>query len=124
MTDGKFREDNTQQENDAQNRIANGIPMTAMQMREYLQEYHGIPIAIREQGSPIVSCPYCYNNHEHDPAEQAHVTAGCIDDNPNGFGIIIGEKHDMPSYGYTMYKIRSNKEVNKLITPHNLLPFN
>jgi len=122
MTDGKFREDNTQQENDAQNRIANGIPMTAMQMREYLQEYHGIPIAIREQGSPLVSCTYCYNIHEHDPAEQGHVTAGCIDDNPYGFGIIIGEKHFMPSYGYTIYEFRDNNEVNELITPNNLTP--
>ena len=41
------------------NFIADGIPMSLEQMREYLQDYYGIPIAMRKQGTTVVASPFC-----------------------------------------------------------------
>jgi len=117
MTDGGIQID----DQELPNKVANGIPMSVEQMRQYLQDFHGIPtIAIREQGSVLVTCPYCDNKHKHDPEQEGHAIAGCIDEFPDGFGIIVNERHFMPSYGYTIYKFRDNNGINELITPVNL----
>ena len=42
-----------------ENAISDGIPMTLEPIRKYLQDYYGIPIALREQGVTTVTCPYC-----------------------------------------------------------------
>lgn len=100
------------------NSIAGGIPMDLKQMREYLQEYYGIPIALREQGARSVSCPYCLKRHRQGPGA-GHRSADC-DDNDRGMKIVIGERHFVPNYGYTIYEYRAHGEVNELIVPENL----
>ena len=44
---------------------ANGITMNLEQVREYLQEYHGIPIMLRRPGTTSVKCRYCDCLHEY-----------------------------------------------------------
>jgi hypothetical protein len=58
------------------NSIAGGIPMNLEQMQEYLQDFYGIPIALRERGTKTVKCPYCLENHEHGTLD-GHQRAGC-----------------------------------------------
>lgn len=100
-----------------ENSIADGVPMNPDQIREYLQGYFGIPIALRELGKEAVKCPYCLENHGHGP-QTGHQEAGCGE---NGCGIVIGERYFIPSYGYTICEYELRDEINKLILPDNLL---
>ena len=61
--------------------IADGVPMSLEQMREYLQQHYGIPVALREQGTNTVQCPYCHGKHH--ATETGHQGAGCKDDFAN-----------------------------------------
>ena len=102
-----------------ENLIANGIPMSLEQMREYLHGCYGIPIAIRKQGTTVVVCPFCNKKHEHEP-ESGHHTAGCEDDD-RYIGITIANRQFVPSYGYTIFEYEEGEGNNKLIVPNNLL---
>ena len=101
------------------NSVAGGIPMDLTQMRECLQEHHGIPVALRQQGTASVKCPHCMKIHHHGP-QPGHHPAGC-NDNDHEMGIVIGERHFHPNYGYTVYECRVCGEVNELIVPENML---
>jgi len=101
-----------------ENEIADGIPMTLEQMREYLQDYYGIPIALREQGVTTVTCPYCLKVHEHGFVTR-HQEALC--ENPE-MALVIGMRNFIPSYGYTIMEYYVNGHgVKELTVPDNLL---
>lgn len=100
------------------NSIADGVPMNPEQMREYLQGYYGIPIAIWKQGTTVVVCPFCSKKHEHGK-EPGHHPAGCEDDD-RYIGIAIGDRQFVPSYGYTICEYKESGGVNELIVPDNL----
>lgn len=87
------------------NSIADGIPMSLEQMRVYLQEYHGIPIVLRKQGTTNVKCPYCKKLHDHGPQPGHHV-ALCDDNNRMGMGLCVGERYFIPNYGNTICEYR------------------
>lgn len=103
--------------NGNENAIADGITMTLEQMREYLQDYYGIPIALREQGIMTVTCPYCLKAHEHGFVT-GHEEALC--ENPE-MGLTIGMRNFIPSYGYTIFEYHVNRHgVKELTVPDNL----
>lgn len=95
------------------NAIADGIPMNLDQMKECSQETLGVPVALRRQGTTIVKCPCCLKMHDHGPQPGHHV-AGCDDHLRNGVGIVVGERHFVPNYGYTICKHRETDGVNEL----------
>lgn len=70
------------------------------EMRLYLQETLGIPIAVRRLGEyEIDGCPYCGGCHLYD-LEPGHVEAQCDD---RGIEIFIGGRGFIPNYGFTIY---------------------
>lgn len=91
-------------------KIADGVPMSLKQMRAYLQEHHGIPIVIRQEGTGTVECPYCDDVHNHGP-EVGHYPAPC---QREGATIIIGDRTFIPNYGYTIFEYRTVGDVNQL----------
>jgi len=91
--------------------------MSLEQMREYLQEHYGIPIALREQGANTVQCPYCHGKHR--ATETGHQEAGCEDD--FGSGIVIGNRHFVKNYGYTVAEYIRGDKANELVVPGNLV---
>ena len=99
------------------NAIADGIPMDTDQMRDYLQQHYGIPIALKEQGATAVTCPYC--KARHPSTEAGHQGAACED---NGAGIVIGGRFFFRNYGCTVFTYRVNNDgVKELTVPDNLL---
>ena len=96
--------------------LAGGMPMNLEQIRFYLQKHCGIPIVLREQGTVHIKCPHCLKLHEHGPQPGHHV-AGCDDDDRfNGIGIVIGKRHFIPNYGYTIMECIEKEGANMLIT--------
>jgi hypothetical protein len=90
--------------------------MTLEQMRVYLQEYHGVPITLRQQGTTTVKCPYCLKTLDHGP-DPGHHVAGCYgDDRSKGISINIGDRHFIPSYGYVVLEYREVNGVNELLS--------
>lgn len=95
--------------------IADGIPMDLDQMREYLQEYHGVPVVLREHGTTSIKCPYCLKIHDHAPQPGHHVALCDNNDRFNGVGIVVGERYFVPNYGYTIYEYKKGDGVNELL---------
>ena len=89
------------------NSIADGVPMNLEQMRKYLQEHHGIPMALRKQGTATIMCPHCGEKHEHG-SEAGHYGAGCTSECG---GIVLGERFFVPNYGYTIFECKDEKKV-------------
>jgi hypothetical protein len=94
--------------------IANSIPMNLEQMRVYLQELHGVPVVLREQGTTSVKCTYCGKLHEHG-GPPGHYVALCDDMDRFNVGVVVGQRSYIPNYGYTLYDYRENGRVNELI---------
>ena len=89
------------------------VHMTIRQMQTYLQDYHGIPIALREQGTSKVICPYCTKLHIHEPGP-GHFVADC-DEKDRNMGISVGDRYFVPNYGYLLLEYTAEDNVNKLI---------
>jgi hypothetical protein len=103
------------------NSIANGIPMNLEEMRLYLQDCYGTPIALRQEGTTSINCPYCLKIHEH-TGPPGHYMAGCeMADRYNGSGIVIGQRHYVAGYGYKIYDFKEKKGVNHLLIPEDEL---
>lgn len=98
------------------NVIADGTSMTLRQMREYLQDYYGIPIALKEEGANAITCPYC--GELHYTARSGHQEAACTRDTGR---IIIGDRYCIQNYGYTVVTYNSAEQRNQVIVPDNLL---
>jgi hypothetical protein len=48
--------------------------------------------------------------------QPGHHVAGCHDDDRfNGIGVVVGNRHFVPNYGYTIYEYREGNGVNELI---------
>jgi hypothetical protein len=93
--------------------------VTTEQMRHYLQEYHGIPIALREQGATDITCPFCHKQHFEYPGAGHHV-AQC---EPSEWRpITINGKSYVPGYGYTIYEYYDTPNARKLNVAPNLDP--
>ena len=92
--------------------------MGLKQMQEHLQEYHGVPVALRQQGMSSVKCPYCLKIHHHGPQPGYH-PAGC-DDDDHGMQIVISGRQFIPNYGCTIYECKVCDEVNKLIVHEDM----
>jgi hypothetical protein len=99
---------------DDENMIADGMPMNLDQMREYLQEHHGVPIALREKGKTVIKCPHCQRLHDHG-AQPGHHRALCDDKERDALGLVVGDRCFIPNYGYIIYKYKSSSGINKLI---------
>jgi hypothetical protein len=85
-----------------------GVQMTLEQMRLYLQQYSGYPIALRQQGATKIACPYCGDEHEHGP-EPGHYVAAC--DKREAL-IVIGTRSFIPNYGYQIISYRVRDDGN------------
>ena len=99
-------------DNDSE-QICDGLPMTPEQMREYLQQHHGIPVVLRERGQLMVKCPYCAKLHSHEPGP-GHHPAAC-DDRDRDIGISNGDRFFVPNYGYLLLEYKADGNVNKLL---------
>ena len=100
------------------NAIADGIPMSAEQMKEYLQQHYGIPIAIKEQGTTAVTCPYCAATHHS--TGSGYTEAVCKDH--DWTGIVIGDRSFVPNYGFTVFTYTKKEDgVKELTMPDNLI---
>lgn len=88
--------------------------MSIMQLKDYLQDSTGVPVALKEEGTDVVRCPYCNELHFVD-AESGLYVAGCSDDIRSEIGIVIGERSFHPNYGFVVYTYRIQDEVNELI---------
>lgn len=95
--------------------ICNGVPMSIMQLRDYLQDSTGVPVVLKEEGTDVVRCPYCNELHFVDAESGLHV-ADCSEDIRSEIGIVIGERSFIPNYGFVVYSYRISHEVNELIT--------
>ena len=93
--------------------VCDGLPMTPEQMRDYLQQHHGIPVTLRQKGELSVKCPYCSKLHYHMPGPGHHI-ADC-EERDRGIGISIGDRYFVPNYGYLLLEYETNGNVNKLI---------
>ena len=91
--------------------IANGVPMDLEQIRQYLQELYGIPVALREQGVTVIDCPYCGELHDHG-LQTGHQVASC--DVRHGVGIVLGGRYFSPKYGYRIIRYKEGDEINEL----------
>jgi hypothetical protein len=100
---------------DNRNVICSGLPMSLDQVQDYLQGYHGIPIVLRKEGTTSIKCCYCLENHDHMGPPGRYI-ASC-DDRNNGSGIVIGERHFIPNYGYKLYDFKERDDVNELLVP-------
>jgi hypothetical protein len=87
--------------------------MTTRQMRAHLQDYHGIPVVLREQGVSEVVCPYCNKLHVHEPGP-GHFVADC-DEKDRNTRISVGDRYFVPNYGYLLLEYTAEDSVNKLI---------
>jgi hypothetical protein len=87
------------------------------QMRMLLQDYHVIPIALREEGATDISCPFCSKMH-YNPGPPGHHVTGC--DADEWQSIMINERSFVPPYGYTIYEYEDTSlGVRELVmTPH------
>ena len=94
---------------------SNGLPMTVKEMEKYLQDYYGRPIALRQEGSWNIACPYCKKHHVYEPGP-GHYPSQCSDDfKDDGGGIVINNRTFIPNYGITIYEYRKEGGVNILI---------
>ena len=98
---------------DQEEPIADGVPMTLDQMRDYSQHMCGFPVVLRQKGSKQVMCPHCDKNHTHDPGT-GHHPAQCAEED-RCKGIVIGDRSFIPACGYTTLECMSEGNVSKLI---------
>ena len=75
--------------NNDNEQICDGLLMTPNQMREHLQQHHGISVVLREQRHLMVKCPYCAKLHSHEPGP-GHYPVAC-NDRDQDIGISIGD---------------------------------
>lgn len=81
--------------------ICHGVPMTIQQMQENLQQCHGRPIVLGEQGMTRCTCPHCQKAHESDPGS-GHFNVACEDESRfNGVCVVVGDRRFMASHGVT-----------------------
>jgi hypothetical protein len=98
------------------NDVAAGMPMTleqttSEQRRVYLQDYHGIPVVLREAGGEGVVCLHCGKTHNHEPGP-GHLVADCEEMDRN-IGIVIVGMCFIPNYGYLCLEHFVDGGVNK-----------
>jgi hypothetical protein len=96
--------------------VCDGVPMTPDQLRNYLQELYGMPVAVRMEESLPIKCPYCMQTHDCEPGAGHHI-AQCT---YGGTEISIGTRSFIPSYGLTVFEYKNEGGVNKLTVPENL----
>jgi hypothetical protein len=99
---------------ETKNAIASGTPMSVKQMETYLQDFHGFPVAVRQQGTNHITCPYCKKHHHHDPGS-GHYEAQCEEENYGTAGIVIGSRSFIPAYGYTIIEYEEVDGVNRIL---------
>ena len=92
----------------------NGIPMSLNEMREYLQTYYGLPIALRLAGTATIKCPFCDKMHGHG-LQPGHQAAGCSDEDRYDGGINIGDRFFTQNYGYTIVEYVEKDGVNQIL---------
>lgn len=96
--------------------ISDGIPMSLKQMQEHLQSHHGVPVALRKEGTAAVRCPCCRSLHEHGPGS-GHYVAGCNEDIRCSIYVSIGDRSFVPNFGYDIYEHKEGNNVNELLVP-------
>lgn len=96
--------------------VFGSAPMNPDQMQTYLQNvYYQKPIALRQQGTAAIKCPYCKKMHHH--GEAGYQAAQCdYNDRQNGVALVIGDRYYSPGYGYIVCEYRPNgKGVMELL---------
>ena len=89
---------------------------TTSEMREFLQNEHGHPIALRLRGCVLVACPYCAKWHEHAPGP-GHVDALCDESVRQTITIQVGDRQYIPNYGYTILEYEPDDEgVHQIVS--------
>jgi len=91
--------------------IADGVPMNLEQMRLHLQECHGCPVALREQGSATCRCPCCDEVHKNGPQPGCH-SAWCDDQSP---GVVVAGRSFHCDCGYTIFECKKERGVNVVV---------
>lgn len=93
--------------------INNGARMSIDQIREYLQQYCGRPVAMREKGSTMLDkCPYCTRRHESE-LETGYQPALCNGDDSNG--ITVNGRQFRTGYGLIVFEYETKDDVNEVI---------
>jgi len=96
-----------------ESRFANGVPMTLRQMRLYLQDTMGVPVAIRKVGGTTVECPFCFKLHR--AAATGQQVAACDEATMKGVTLVVGGRSFRPEFGYTVYEYIERPNVNTLV---------
>ena len=95
-------------------KIDDGVPMSLEEMRAYLQGHFGIPVALGELVTTTVTCPYCQEQHDHEP-QPRHYVAGCATEQL-GITIAKGDRYFVPAYSYSVLEYRDcGGGVNELL---------
>jgi hypothetical protein len=95
------------QDHDKRKVIWDSLPMSLDQMRVYIQKHYGVPIAFRRLGTTTIVC--CLEMHDH-IGSAGHYVAGCDMTNQyNRSGIVIGQRHFDPGYGYKIYEFKERE---------------
>lgn len=84
--------------------IKTSIQMTPSEMQMYLQEFCGIPVALRHEGKTAINCcPHCGHRHVHSHWETGHTNALCKDKDRN-VTITINGRDFIPNYGCVIHE--------------------
>jgi hypothetical protein len=73
------------------------VPMSVEDIRHWMQDFFGKPVAIRKQGSQTYKCPYCKQVHRCKTGP-GHVQADCKTKNSGG-DMVIGDRYFSAAYG-------------------------
>lgn len=95
-------------------------PMGLGQLRDYLEQYFGIPIGLRRLGTSEVICPFCDEIHGTDVLS-GHQEAGCDPNIRDNIEIYINDRRFIVNYGMTVIDYKEDgKGVKEVIIPPNL----
>ncbi|CAB9516720.1 expressed unknown protein [Seminavis robusta] len=89
------------------------VPMKVGEMETYMQNYYGIPVALRLKGSTDVICPYCNEKHEH--VDPGHHVAECDERVRLNVELLISGRSFNPNYGYTVIEYVERDGVNVVL---------